>query len=68
MNITFYPNKKNPNYIVLDEAADAEEAYEQIKAALMLVSSKMNEGTEKTTAGLIKLNQATEIVRQKKQR
>ncbi len=59
------PEQKNPNYIVLNEAEDAEEAYEQIKAALMLVSSKMNEGTEKTTSGLIKINQATEIVRQK---
>ncbi len=60
------PEQKNPNYIVLDEAADAEEAYEQIKAALMLVSSKMNEGTEKTTAGLIKINEVTDIIRQKK--
>jgi len=60
------PEQKNPNYIVLDEEAEAEEAYEQIKAALMLVSSKMNEGTEKTTAGLIKINQATEVIRQKK--
>ena len=59
------PEQKNPNYIVLDEAADAEEAYEQIKAALMLVSSKMNEGTEKTASGLIKINQATNIIRQK---
>jgi len=59
------PEQKNPNYIVLDEEAEAEMAYEQIKAALLLVSSKMNEGTKKTTSGLIKINQATEIVRQK---
>jgi len=60
------PQQKNPNYIVLDEEAEAEMAYEQIKAALMLVSSKMNEGTEKTASGLIKINQATEIIKQKK--
>jgi len=60
------PKQKKSNYIVLDEAANAEEAYEQIKAALILVSSKMNEGTEKTTAGLIKINEATDIIRQKK--
>jgi len=59
------PEQKNPNYIVLDEEAEAEMAYQQIKAALLLVSSKMNEGTEKTTSGLIKINQATEIIRQK---
>jgi len=60
------PEQKNPNYIVLDEAAEAEMAYQEIKAAFMLVSSKINEGTEKTASGLIKINQATEIVRQKK--
>ena len=60
------PKQNNPNYIVLDNAEDAETAYKEIKAALMLVSSKMSEGTEKITSGLIKINEATDIIRQKK--
>jgi len=50
------------NYIVLNEEEDIEEAYRQVKAALLLVSSKMDTGTEKATLGLIKINETTQII------
>lgn len=48
--------------IVLDGDDDPEVAYEKVKEALSLVSKKMKKGTDETTASLIKLKDATEVL------
>ncbi len=48
--------KKGAKVIVLNDVKDAEEALEKVKAALYLVSSKMNKGANKAKVGVAKIN------------
>ena len=57
--------KPGAKVIILDDAADAEEAYEKVKAALLLVSNKMNKGKTEAVNGLNKIN-VIDKVRNKK--
>lgn len=50
------PSKKGATVIVLDDAENAEEAYAKVKAALMIVSAKMNKGNQATKQSIGKLN------------
>ena len=42
---------------------DEQEAYNQVKAALALVSNKLNEGTARAEKGMQKMNKATKVIR-----
>lgn len=50
------------NYTVLNDEEDIEEAYKKVKEALLLVSSKMDAGTQKAASGLTKINETTQII------
>ena len=58
------PNKKcvadNCRVKVYDETDDPEKAFEEVQAALKLVSKKMKKGTDETTEGMKKVKQATD--------
>lgn len=49
--------------IILDGEGDEKEALAQVNQALALVSKKMKKGTDKTNEGLLKLRDATEILK-----
>lgn len=58
------PNKKcvadNCRVKVYDETDDPEKAFEEVQAALKLVSKKMKKGTDETTEGMKKVKHATD--------
>ncbi len=58
------PNKKcvadNCRVKVYDETDDPQKAFEEVQAALKLVSKKMKKGTDETTEGMKKVKQATD--------
>ena len=58
------PNRKcvadNCRVKVYDETGDPQKAFEEVQAALKLVSKKMKKGTDETTEGMKKVKHATD--------
>ncbi len=50
--------------IDMDEKAEALAAYAEAKAALMLISKKLNKGTDKAQSGVIKVRRATNMIKE----
>lgn len=55
---------ENSRIKVYDETEDAQKAYEEVQAALKLVSKKMKKGTDETTQSLKKVKHVTDEVNQ----
>ena len=53
---------ENSRIKVYDETEDAQKAYEEVQAALKLVSKKMKKGTDETTQGMKKVKHVTDEV------
>ena len=55
-------NQDNYDPVVVEEMTP-EEVYEQTKAALLLVSAKLNKGTSVANDGMAKMNKATRVIK-----
>lgn len=66
----FFQKPSSPTLAEIDqqEIEEAKIAYKQAKAALLLLSSKLNEGTNAAVSGLQQLDKATNIVKGKRNR
>ncbi len=61
-----YLNEQPETEIVASEAGeitDAEEAYEELKMALALVSNKFSKGTDKAQTGIVSIRKATKVIK-----
>jgi len=63
----FFPKTADPVIAKVDkqEVEEAKIAYQQAKAALLLLSRKMNKGTQTALQGMNELDNATRVVRTK---
>ena len=59
-----FPKTADPAIAILSqqEVEEAKIAYQQAKAALLVLSTKMNKGTQAAVSGLNELDKATEVV------
>jgi hypothetical protein len=57
------PFKPDKTIVAVEEDMSPEEVYAQTKAALMLVSTKLNKGTEIANNGMSKMAKATSVIK-----
>ncbi len=67
IGVLFVFNKvmvKPPSGLAMTEKAEAKLAYAEAKAALMLISKKLNKGTSKAESGIVMVRKATDVIKE----